>query len=160
MSRRPRPQYRPATAGYWASRCRARSPRSGRPYEDSLSFGAAVRLRLPSHTASRQRNRRPRGRPSPRAVAYSSWLPPAGPIEDSHLLSVRPCQAHPVALRAPSVSPAPSIISPLAFFSTTFIHLCLPALYIKLCHPDCLTLVGREGRPREHHSARRFLPIP
>src|SRR5439155_1069029 len=56
-----------------------------------------------------------------------------------------PAGKTPVALRAPSVSPALSITSPLAFFSTTFIHLCLPALYIKLSPPDCLTLVGREG---------------
>src|SRR5439155_3458665 len=58
-----------------------------------------------------------------------------------------PAGKTPVALRAPSVSPALSITSPLAFFSTTFIHLCLPALYIKLSPPDCLTLVGREGPP-------------
>src|SRR5438552_3776124 len=57
-----------------------------------------------------------------------------------------PAGKTPVALRAPSVSPALSITSPLAFFSTTFIHLCLPALYIKLSPPDCLTLVGREGQ--------------
>src|SRR5262249_12511730 len=60
-------------------------------------------------------------------------------------LAGAPARPTPVALRAPSGSPASSIISPLAFFSTTFIHLCLPAPYSKLCHPNCLTLVGREG---------------
>src|SRR5262249_12573369 len=49
--------------------------------------------------------------------------------------SARPAAGLPLA--------AAPIISPLTFFSTTFIHLCLPALYSKLCHPNCLTLLRK-----------------
>ena len=48
----------------------------------------------------------------------------------------------PVALRAPSVFPGRSSTS---FFSTTFIHLCLPALYSNLLGGKCLTYIGTEG---------------
>jgi hypothetical protein len=50
--------YHLATIGYWASRMKARSPRPDSLLGDSLSFGAAVRYELPSHTTSRQ-NRHP-----------------------------------------------------------------------------------------------------
>ena len=49
-------------------------------------------------------------------------------------------------IRPAATSRASSLTSSVTCFSTTFIHLCLPALYIKLSPPDCLTLVGREGR--------------
>ena len=55
-----------------------------RPYEASLSLGAAVPLRLPSHTPSRERSVSSLARVQPRAVAYDSWLPPVGPIRDLH----------------------------------------------------------------------------
>ena len=55
-----------------------------RPYEASLSLGAAVPLRLPSHTPSRERSGSGLARFQPRAVAYDSWLPPVGPIRDLH----------------------------------------------------------------------------
>lgn len=58
MSRRSRLHYHLATIGYWASRMKARSPRPDSLLGDSLSFGAAVRYELPSHTTSRQ-NRHP-----------------------------------------------------------------------------------------------------
>ena len=58
MSRRSRLHYHLATIGYWASRMQARSPRPEGLPGDSLSFGAAVRYELPSHTTSRQ-NRHP-----------------------------------------------------------------------------------------------------
>ena len=58
MSRRSRLHYHLATIGYWASRMMARSPRPDSLRGDSLSFGAAVRYELPSHTTSRQ-NRHP-----------------------------------------------------------------------------------------------------
>ena len=58
MSRRSRLHYHLATIGYWASRMMARSPRPEGLPGDSLSFGAAVRYELPSHTTSRQ-NRHP-----------------------------------------------------------------------------------------------------
>jgi hypothetical protein len=54
MSRRSRLHYHLATIGYWASRMMARSPRPEGLPGDSLSFGAAVRYELPSHTTSRQ----------------------------------------------------------------------------------------------------------
>jgi len=49
----PVPTTLPASVGFWASRSKARSP--GRPglLRASLAFGAAARLRLPPHTASR-----------------------------------------------------------------------------------------------------------
>jgi len=55
---RSRLHYHLATIGYWASRMLARSPRPEGLPGDSLSFGAAVRYELPSHTTSRQ-NRHP-----------------------------------------------------------------------------------------------------
>ncbi len=70
-------------------------------------------------------------------TSVSGRLPPAASAAGA------PAGKTPVALRAPSVSPAAS--SHHRFFSTTFIHLCLPALYSKLSLPDCLTLIGREG---------------
>ena len=79
-----------------------------RPYKASLSLGAAVSLRLPSHTPSRER--------SVQALAGSGLmqlptiygclqLAPYGTCSRHH-----PCQAHPVALRAPS-DPADVILS-------------------------------------------------
>ena len=63
---------------------------SGRTYpawasllRGSLAFGAAVRLGLPSHTASRQRFGSSSS-PSSRAVASDSRLPPTGPAGDFH----------------------------------------------------------------------------
>ncbi len=54
MSRRSRLHYTLTTIGYRASRMKARLPRSTCLLGDSLSFGAAVRYELPSHTASRR----------------------------------------------------------------------------------------------------------
>ncbi len=91
MSRRSRLHYHLATIGYWASRIRARSPKPAGLLGDSLSFGAAVRYELPSHTTSRQNaSGKPRQPPLfVRATAFRSWLPPIGPIKDLHLQSLR-----------------------------------------------------------------------
>ena len=72
-----------------------------RPYKASLSLGAAVSLRLPSHTPSRKGRFRLSPVPAScsclRFMVASSWLhtglAPA---------AIHPCQAHTVALRAPS----------------------------------------------------------
>ena len=52
--------------------------------EDSLAFSAAVRLRLPSHTPSRERSRLSIVQTPSRAVAFASRLPPIGPAGDFH----------------------------------------------------------------------------
>ena len=91
MSRRSRLHYHLAAIGYWASRMNARLPRTDGLLGDSLSFGAAVRYKLPSHTTSRQ-NRPEKTTTvlvSIRATAFRSWLPPIGPIKDFHLQSLR-----------------------------------------------------------------------
>src|SRR5207249_5114824 len=65
-----------------------------------------------------------------------------------------PAGKTPVALRAPSASPA-SMISPLAFFSTTFIHLCLPALYsLNYDHPTVSPSLAERGRPTPQAAPR------
>lgn len=90
MSRRSRLHYTLTTIGYGASRMKARLPRSICLLGDSLSFGAAVRYKLPSHTTSRQNQTpQPQSLRSIRAVAFCSWLPPIDPIKDSHLQSLR-----------------------------------------------------------------------
>jgi len=69
---------------------KARLPRSTCLLGDSLSFGAADRYKLPSHTTSRQNQPpQPRSLGSIRAIAFRSRLPPIGPIKDSHLQSLR-----------------------------------------------------------------------
>jgi hypothetical protein len=52
--------------------------------EGSLAFSAAVRLRLPPHTPSRERYALSRGQVVSRAVAFTSWLPPTGPKGEFH----------------------------------------------------------------------------
>ncbi len=90
MSRRSRLHYTLTTIGYGASRMKARLPRSTCLLGDSLSFGAADRYKLPSHTTSRQNQPpQPRSLGSIRAIAFRSWLPPIGPIKDSPLQSLR-----------------------------------------------------------------------
>jgi len=90
MSRRSRLHYTLTTIGYGASRLEARLPRSTCLLGDSLSFGAAVRYELPSHTTSRQNEPpQPRSLGLVRATAFRSWLPPIGPIKDFHLQSLR-----------------------------------------------------------------------
>ena len=90
MSRRSRLHYTLTPIGYGASRMKARLPRSTCLLGDSLSFGAAVRYKLPSHTTSRQNQTpQPQSLGSVRAIAFRSWLPPIGPIKDSHLQSLR-----------------------------------------------------------------------
>ena len=90
MSRRSRLHYTLTTIGYGASRMKARLPRSTCLLGDSLWFGAAVRYKLPSHTTSRQNQTpQPQSLGSVRAIAFRSWLPPIGPIKDSHLQSLR-----------------------------------------------------------------------
>ena len=90
MSRRSRLHYTLTTIGYGASRMKARLHRSACLLGDSLSFGAAVRYKLPSHTTSRQNQTpQPQSLGSVRAIAFRSWLPPIGPIKDSHLQSLR-----------------------------------------------------------------------
>ena len=90
MSRRSRLHYTLTTIGYGESRMKARLPRSTCLLGDSLSFGAADRYKLPSHTTSRQNQPpQPRSLGSIRAIAFRSWLPPIGPIKDSHLQSLR-----------------------------------------------------------------------
>lgn len=60
-------------------------PGSGCLHKGSLTFGAAVRLRLPSHTPSRVKLRLFISDQTPyRAVAFGSWLPPTGPTGDLH----------------------------------------------------------------------------
>ena len=54
MCRRSRLHYHLATIGYRALRSEARSPMPAGLLGDSLSFGAATRYELPSHTTSRQ----------------------------------------------------------------------------------------------------------
>ena len=90
MSRRSRLHYTLTTIGYGESRMKARLPRSTCLLGDSLSFGAADRYKLPSHTTSRQNQPpQPRSLGSIRAIAFRSRLPPIGPIKDSHLQSLR-----------------------------------------------------------------------
>ena len=96
MSRRSRLHYTLTTIGYGASRMKARLPRSTCLLGDSLSFGAAVRYKLPSHTTSRQNQTpQPQSLGSVRAIAFRSWLPPIGPIKDSHLQSLRHARRKP-----------------------------------------------------------------
>ncbi len=52
--------------------------------EGSLAFSAAVRLRLPPHTPSRERPSLIIGQVESRAVAFTSWLPPTGPKGEFH----------------------------------------------------------------------------
>jgi hypothetical protein len=108
MSRRSRLHYTLTTIGYGASRIKARLPRSRCLLGDSLSFGAAVRYELPSHTTSRQNQpSRPRSLVSVRATAFRSWLPPIGPIKDFHLQSLRHARRNSgrCSANAPSVPP-------------------------------------------------------
>ena len=58
----------------------------------SLAFGAAVRLRLPSHTPSRERLRLSIVQAPSRAVAFTSRLPPIGPAGDFHPQSLHHAQ--------------------------------------------------------------------
>jgi len=53
-------------------------------HKGSLAFGAAVRLRLPSHTPSRERLRLSNVQAPSRAVAFTSRLPPIGPAGEFH----------------------------------------------------------------------------
>ena len=108
MSRRSRLHYTLTTIGYGASRMKARLPRSTCLLGDSLSFGAAVRYKLPSHTTSRQNQTpQPQSLGSVRAIAFRSWLPPIGPIKDSHLQSLRHARRNFCSVRcAPSTEAA------------------------------------------------------
>lgn len=60
--------------------------------KDSLAFGAAVRLRLPSHTPSRERLRLSIVQAPSRAAAFTSRLPPIGPAGDFHPQSLHHAQ--------------------------------------------------------------------
>lgn len=101
MFRRSRLHYTLTTIGYWVSRIPARLPRSTCLLGDSLSFGAAVRYELPSHTTSRRNQPpRPRSLVSVRATAFRSWLPPIGPIKDFHLQSLRHARRNDKRLRS------------------------------------------------------------
>ncbi len=75
----PRP---PTDIGRCVGRHANPGPRS--PFEGSLTFGAAVRLRLPPHTPSRDRLRLSNVQTPSRAVAFTSWLPPLGSTGDFH----------------------------------------------------------------------------
>jgi len=75
----PRP---PTDIGRCVGRHANPGPRS--PFEGSLAFGAAVRLRLPPHTPSRDRLRLSNVQTTSRAVAFTSWLPPLGSTGDFH----------------------------------------------------------------------------
>ena len=61
-------------------------------HKGSLAFGAAVRLRLPSHTPSRERLRLSIVQAPSRAVAFTSRLPPIGPAGDFHPQSLHHAQ--------------------------------------------------------------------
>ena len=108
-SRRSRPQYRHVTTGYRASRRRARSPRHAGLTR--LRFRSVLRFLFGFHPTRPHGKGRFRLSPVPascsclRFMVASSWLhtglAPA---------AIHPCQAHPVALRAPS-DPADVILS-------------------------------------------------
>src|SRR5271166_5431338 len=87
MSRRSRPHYRPGRSGL---------------HRDYLSFGAAVRLGLLPHTASRRQGRR---LTTATTACSCLWLAVAtiSPREGLSPPIQCPCQAHPVGLRPPSV---------------------------------------------------------
>ena len=61
-------------------------------HKGSLAFGAAVRLRLPSHTPSRERLRLSIVQAPSRAVAFTSRFPPIGPAGDFHPQSLHHAQ--------------------------------------------------------------------
>ena len=61
-------------------------------HKGSLSFSAAVRIRLPSHTPSRERLRLSIVQTPSRAVAFTSRLPPTGPAGDFHPQSLHHAQ--------------------------------------------------------------------
>ena len=65
-------------------------PRS--PAESSLTFGAAVRLRLPPHRLSRNRHRLSNVQAPSRAVAFTSWLPLWGSTGDFYPQSLDDAQ--------------------------------------------------------------------
>ena len=119
MSRRSRLHYTLTTIGYGASRMKARLPRSECLLGDSLSFGAAVRYGLPSHTASRQNEpQQPWPLEMVRATAFRSWLPPIGPIKDSHLQSLRHARRTHSGRCAPFAPPAQREGIPFAPYPT------------------------------------------
>ena len=64
-----------------------------------LAFGAAVRLRLPSHTPSRERRCLSIGQAPSHAVAFASRLPPIGPAGDLHPQSLHHAQRTRPAVR-------------------------------------------------------------
>lgn len=82
---RPRPDI-----GCRAARHANPGPRSLR--KGSLAFSAAVRLRLPPHTPSRERLRLSIVQTPSRAVAFTSRLPPIGPAGDFHPQSLHHAQ--------------------------------------------------------------------
>ena len=81
----PAPITASASVGFWASRSKARSPGRNSLLRGSLSFGAAVRLGLLPHTASRLQTSILRSRSH--AVASDSRLLPTRPAKDFHLQS-------------------------------------------------------------------------
>ena len=71
----------------------------------SLTFGTAVRLRLPSHTASRRKTSGCHlASLSSRAVAFDSRLPPTGPAGDFHPQSPTHAQRTSAPLRSPQLA--------------------------------------------------------
>src|SRR5208282_6029011 len=82
----PAPITAPASVGFWASRLETRSPGRSGLHRGSLAFGAAVRLGLLLHPASRRQLWRLTTQ-SLRAVASSSRLLPTRPAKDFHLQS-------------------------------------------------------------------------
>ena len=94
MSRRSRLQYHLATIGYRASRKKARSPRPAGLHGDSLSFGAAVRYELPSHTASRQCRLLDRGRDDGSCNCFSLMVTSDRSHKGLSPSITAPCPAH------------------------------------------------------------------
>src|SRR5271166_4516053 len=113
MSRRSRPHYRPGRSGL---------------HRDYLSFGAAVRLGLLPHTASRRQGRR---LTTATTACSCLWLAVAtiSPREGLSPPIQCPCQAHTVGLR-------PSFVIPTAAYS----------------HPDCRAILIMIVAP--HRSTR------
>ena len=85
-SRRRRPHYRSATVGYRASRWKARLPRqTGLRGFTCVRCCGSPRASIPHALAGKAAAEQCQLRP--RAAASGFWLPPTGPIKDSHLRS-------------------------------------------------------------------------
>jgi len=119
MSRRSRLHYPLATIGYRASRIRARSPRPAGLPGDSLSFGAAVRYELPSHTTSRQNRHPDFGRNDDSCNCFSLMVTSDRSHKGLSPSITAPCPAH------SGRSGRPSLRCPSAFDSVCRLRSCI-----------------------------------